>query len=57
MATNVTELFAVNPHAAYYVKGIVNSYPVYFMLDTGAAVSLLDANVWDIRGNDIVTLG
>ena len=47
MATDITDLFAVNPHAAYYIKGIVNSYPVKFMLDTGAAVSLLDINVWN----------
>ena len=33
-----TDLFPINPHAAYYIKGIVNSYPVKFMLDTGAAV-------------------
>ena len=58
MATDITDLFAVNPHAAYYIKGIVNSYPVKFMLDTGAAVSLLDVNVWNtIKGKPYCLLG
>ena len=56
MATDITDLFAVNTHAAYYIKGIVNSYPVKFMLDTGASVSLLDVNVWNtIKGEAILS--
>ena len=50
-ANNITDLLAVNPHDAYYIKGLINSYPVHFMLDTGAAVCLLDTSVWDrIKG-------
>lgn len=56
MATDITDLFAINPHAAYYIKGNVNSYPVKLMLDTGAAVSLLDVNVWNtIKGEAILS--
>ena len=47
MATDIIDLFAVNSHTAYCIKGIVNLYPVKFMLDMGAAVSLLDINVWN----------
>ena len=55
MAADITDLFAVNPHDAYYVKGTVNSYPVHFMLDTGAAVCLLDTSVWQrIKGEAVL---
>ena len=51
MANNTVDLFAVNPHAAFHINGNINSYTVHFMLDTGAAVSLLDAKTWDkIKG-------
>ena len=57
MATDIIDLFAVNPHAAYYIKGIVDFYPVKFILDTGAAVSLLDVNVWNtIKGEAMLSL-
>ena len=52
MANNTVDLFAVNPHAAFHINGYVNSYTVHFMVDTGAAVSLLDTKTWDkIKGN------
>ena len=52
MANDIVDLFAVNPHAAFHINGSINSYTVHFMLDTGAAVSLLDAKTWDkIKGN------
>ena len=48
MASNIINLLTVNPTAAYHIKGFVNLYPVYFMLDTGAAVSLLNTQLWDV---------
>ena len=53
MATDTTDLFAVNPHAAFYINGTINSYPVQFMIDTGVAVSLIDSNTWiiELRAN------
>ena len=51
MANNIVDLFAVNPHAAFHINGVINSYTVHFMLDTGAAVSLLSTDTWNvIRG-------
>ena len=48
MANNIIDLFAVNPHAALYIHGDINSYTVHFMLGT---VSILDAKTWDkIKG-------
>ena len=55
MAIDNTDLFAVNPHAAFYINGTINSYPVQFMIDTGAAVSLIDSNTWNrIKGQSMV---
>lgn len=47
MASNVIDLLTVNPTTAYHIKGIVNLYIVNFMIDTGAAVSLLNFKIWD----------
>ena len=47
MANNVIDLLTVNPTAAYHIKGINNLYTVNFMIDTGAAVSLLDSKTWN----------
>ena len=44
VANNIVDLFAINPHAAFHINGVINSYTVHFMLDTGAAVSLLGAD-------------
>ena len=56
MANNIVDLFAVNPHAAFHINGVVNSYTVDFMLDTGAAVSLMDTNTWNtIKGTSSLT--
>jgi len=56
MANNIVDLFAVNPHAAFHINGNTNSYTVHFMLDTGAAVSQLDAKTWDKKIKDNSTL-
>ncbi len=40
-------LLAVNPTAAYHAVGQVSGTRVCFMLDTGAAVSLIRKDVWD----------
>ncbi len=51
MANNFVDLFAINPHAAFHINGIINSYTVHFMLDIGAAVSLLGTDTWNkIKG-------
>ena len=43
---NVTiDLFAVNPFSAFCIK-LVNQYTINFMLDTGAAVSLISSKLW-----------
>ena len=45
-------MLTVNPAVAYHIKGLVDLYPVDFMLDTGAAVSLLNAELWDrVKGS------
>ena len=52
LASNVINLLTVNPAVAYHIKGLVDLYPVDFMLDTGAAVSLLNAELWDrVKGS------
>ena len=43
-------LLAVNPVCAYHVAGSIYGVQVCFMLDTGAAVSLLPKDVWDKTG-------
>ena len=51
MANNIVYLFTINPHAAFHINGVINSYTVHFMLDTGAAVSLLGTYTWNkIKG-------
>ena len=40
-------MLTVNPTAAYHIKGFVKLYPVDFILHTGAAVSLLNTQLWD----------
>ena len=55
MANNIVDLFAVNPHAAFHINGVINSYAVHFMLDTGAAVLLLGTDTWNmIKGTSIL---
>lgn len=44
---STVNLLAVNPVSAYYIMGNVNGVSVHFMLDTGAAVSLMQKAVWD----------
>ena len=40
-------LLAVNPTSTYQVSGSINNSPVLFMIDTGAAVTLLRKDIWD----------
>ena len=40
-------ILTVNPVTASQVQGIVNAKPVLFMIDTGAAVSLIDRECWN----------
>jgi len=57
---NVTiDLFAVNPVTAFYIKGLVNQYPVHFKLHTGTAVSLINSKTWNnVRGSEhVLTTG
>ena len=59
LVSNIINLLTVNPTAAYHIKGFVYLYPVDFMLDMGAAVSLLNTQLWDrIKGlcNKLVEL-
>ena len=39
-------LRAVDPAQAYHVAGHVNGVAIYFMIDTGASVSLVHADIW-----------
>jgi len=41
------DLLTVNPTAVCHIKGFANLYTVNFMIDTGAAVSLLNSRIWD----------
>ena len=51
MANNIVDLFAINPHAAFHINAVINSYTVHFILNTGAAVSLLGTDTWNkIKG-------
>ena len=47
MTNSIIDLFAINPHAAFYINSVINSYMVHFMSDTEAAVSLLNTNTWN----------
>ena len=47
-----TSLLAVNPVCAYHVVGSIRGVDVCFILDTGAAVSLLRKDVWDNVGSE-----
>ena len=40
-------LWAIDPANAYHVTGVVNNMSVRFMIDTGAAVSLIRKDVWE----------
>ena len=42
----LTTIFTVNPVTAFQVQVMVNAKPVYFMIDTGAAVSLINLDCW-----------
>ena len=42
-----TIILTVNPVTAFQVQGVVNSKPVLFMINTGAAVSLIDCECWN----------
>ena len=42
-----TIILTVNPVTAFQVQGTVNSKPVLFMIDTGAAVCLIDCECWN----------
>ena len=56
MANDIIDLFAVNPHVAFHINAVINSYTVHFMLDTGAAVSLLSNDTWNkIKGTSTLT--
>ena len=51
MANSIIDLFTINPHAAFHINSVINSYKVHFMLDTRAAVSLLNTDTWNkVRG-------
>ena len=39
-------LWAVDPTQAYHVAGYINEVAINFMVDTGASVSLLHADIW-----------
>ena len=39
-------VFSVCPASAYQIKGTVNNTPAAFVLDTGAAVTLLSHKLW-----------
>ena len=41
-----TILFTVNPATVFQIQGVINAQPVHFMIDTGAAVSLISLNCW-----------
>ena len=41
-----TIIFTVTPVTVFQVQGMINSKPVLFMVDTGAAVSLISLNCW-----------
>ena len=45
-ATDIS-IFPVNPVPAYNVNVFVNNQPAKFVLDTGAAVTLLQKGIWD----------
>ena len=56
MANDIIDLFAVNPHVAFHINAVINSYTVHFMLDTGAAVSPLSNDTWNkIKGSSTLT--
>ena len=42
---------AVNPASAYHIVGTINGISIKFMLDTGAAVSLINEDTWNKLAN------
>ena len=44
-------LLAVNLASAYHVVGSINGISIKFMLDTGAAVSLINEDTWNKLAN------
>ena len=46
-------LFTANPALAYHVRGHVNGADVTFLLDTGAALTLLQSRVWERTGAEL----
>ena len=56
MANDSIDLFAINPHVAFHINAVINSYTVHFMLNTGATVSLLSNDTWNkIKGTSTLT--
>jgi len=51
-----TLLLAVNPATLYHVIGSVRSKNVCFMLDTGAAISLISDQTWGLIGGEEASL-
>ena len=51
-----TLLLAVNPATVYHVVGSVRGKDVRFMLDTGAAMSLISDQTWHSIDNGETTL-
>ena len=53
VSTDINELMllAVNPASAYHVVGSINGISIKFMLDTGAAVSLINEDTWNKLAN------
>ena len=47
-----TLLLAVNPATVYHVIGSVRGKDVRFMLDTGAAISLISDRTWGLIGEE-----
>ena len=41
-------LRTVDPVQVYHVAGYINGVAINFMVDTGASVSLLHANIWSL---------
>ena len=53
----VVNVYPVDPASSFRVDGKINGRPVSFLLDTGAAVSLIRKDIWDSLewGADLTT--